>query len=52
MLKGIFTGLAGTLCDPISSLVHPCDHLILVLKLGELGCDDTENDVLVLGKVC
>lgn len=43
--------MAGTLSDPVGGLVDTSNHFVLVLELGELGCDDTENDVLVLGKV-
>ena len=51
LLDGVLVRLASALCDPLSSLVDTSDHLFLVLELGELRCDDTEYDVLVLGKV-
>jgi hypothetical protein len=51
LLDGIFARLTGTLRNVIGCLIDPGDHLILVLKLGELGSDDTKDDVLVLGKM-
>lgn len=51
LLKSIFVRLTSALRNPVGCLVDASDHLVLVLELGELGCDDTENHVLVLGKV-
>ena len=51
LLDGIFTRLAGALGDPIGGLVNTGDHLVFVFELGELGGDDAEDDVLVLGEV-
>jgi hypothetical protein len=51
LLDSVLARLSRALCDPISGLVDTSDHLVLVLELGELRCDDTEDDVLVLGQV-
>lgn len=40
--------LTGSLGNEIGSLVDASNHIILVLELGELGGDDTEDDILVL----
>lgn len=50
-LKSLLAGLVGTLGDEVSSLVDAGDEFLLVLELGELGGDDTEDDNLVDGEV-
>lgn len=50
-LESFFSALAVALGNKVGGLVHPVDHFLLVLELGELGGDHTEDYVLVLGEV-
>jgi hypothetical protein len=47
----LVSGLTDALSDDISCAIHPCNHLALVFQLREFGCDDTQNDILVLRQV-
>lgn len=50
-VQRLLLGLSGTLRDQLRCLVHPPLHLLLVLQLGELAGEQTQNDVLALGEV-
>lgn len=51
LLDSVLTRLSCALCDPVSGLVDASDHLVLALELGELRCDNAEDNVLVLRQV-
>lgn len=48
-LQCFLTSLTGPLGNPVCSIQDSLLHLLLVLKLWELGADDADYHVLVLG---
>jgi len=46
-LQRLLPRLPGSLSYNICGLEHPLLHLLFVLQLRELTCDDTKNDVLI-----
>ena len=51
LLERLLARDAVALGDKVGSLVDPLHELFLLLQLGELGRDETENDDLVLRQV-
>jgi hypothetical protein len=49
-LHGLLTADALTLGNDVGGLEDLLLHLFGILKVGDLGADDTENDILVLGE--
>lgn len=49
-LHGLLSSPALALGDDVGGLEHLPLHVGCVLQVGNLGADDTENDVLVLGE--
>ena len=50
LVKRSIEGDVVTLSNKLSSINDPLLHLLLILKLGELASDNTQNDVLVSGQ--
>jgi hypothetical protein len=50
-LQCLLLRLARSLRDKFGSFVDSLDEVFLLLELGELGADETENRTLVLGQV-
>lgn len=50
-LESLLTSLASSLGHPLGGREDALLHLLLVLELGQLGADDADDDVLVLGEV-
>ncbi|KAI6755828.1 hypothetical protein HG531_004934 [Fusarium graminearum] len=49
-LQSLLLALTTTLGDPIGRTQNSLLHLLLILKLRQLGADNTDNDTLVLGE--
>lgn len=50
-LERLLGRLTTPLGHPLGGAQHALLHLLLVLELRELGADDADDDVLVLGEV-
>lgn len=50
-LQRLLRRLPAPLGNPLRSAENPLLHIIFILELGELGADDADDDVLVLGEV-
>lgn len=50
-LERLLPGLTRSLRNPAHSLLHPSLQLLLAFQLPQLRAHNTQNDVLVLGKV-
>lgn len=50
LFERLLCGLTGALSNELGSFVDALLHLLLVLQLAELGGDDSDNNVLILGQ--
>lgn len=50
LVKRSIEGDVVTLSDELSSIDDSLLHILLILQLGELASDNTQNDVLVSGQ--